>query len=88
MKSLILKSNGTIVVTEPKNEIDFSLEEMQAIVGGYVEVVNLKDGRIIVLNEDGKLKHLPLNVQATQLYNMPDDFIVGDVLVCESSKVK
>lgn len=40
-----------------KNE----LEEMQAIVGGYIEVLPIAEGVAIVCNEEGKMNGLPLN---------------------------
>jgi hypothetical protein len=61
----------------------FQLKQLQAIVGGYIEVVTAHDGRRMVINEEGKLKGLPINLTATKLYRYGDyDSICGDVLVC------
>lgn len=76
----IIKTTGEIIDTEPSNGTDFSLTELQAIVGGFIELVHLPDGRLMVVNEDGKLNGLPFNKKASELY---PDTIVGDVLVCE-----
>lgn len=76
----IIKTTGEIIETQPSNGTDFSLSELQAIVGGFIEVVHLSDGRLMVVNEEGKLEGLPINEKASQLY---PDLIVGDVLVCE-----
>lgn len=84
----VIRTDGTVWEATPKNGKDFKLEEMQAIVDGYIEIVRAKDGRLIVLNEEGKLKHLPVNALATELYCSPDDVIVGDVLVCQPKEVK
>lgn len=87
----IVKTDGSKVNVEPKNGNDFKLAELQSIVGGYIEIIYLPDGKIMVLNEEGKLDGLEVNIQATLLYQAAyrvDDFIVGDVLICESEQVK
>lgn len=87
----IIKSDNTIVNTQPKNGTDFSLEELQQIVGGYIEIVYLLDDYIMVINEEGKLMNLPMNAQATHIYQNHTgcyDTIVGDVLVCKIDRVK
>lgn len=87
----IYKTDGTITTVEPKNCTDYSLEELQAIVGGYIEVLPLNEDEIMVLNEEGKILGLDLNDNATELISeagMWDDFIVGDVLVCKNDEVR
>lgn len=87
----IYKTDGTSIEVKPKNGKDFSLKEMQEIVDGYIEILDLNDGRIIVLNEEGKCSGLPYNHMATLMYRKAYntlDFIVGDVLVCDSKQVK
>ena len=88
----IYKTGGEVIETTPKNGIDFSLSELQAIVSGYIEIINLFDGRIMVVNEEGKLKGLAINHVATRIFNkaFPTTFdvVVGDVLVCDSKQVK
>jgi hypothetical protein len=65
----------------------FSLEELQQYVGGMIEIVALDDGRVMVLNEEGKLLNLPYNAIATELFNQGGRMwwepIAGDVVVCE-----
>ena len=88
--AVIIKTDGTITETKPKNGTDFSLEELRAAIGGgYIEVIRtVDDGRIMVLDEEGKLKKLPVNPKATALYPNLADFICGDVLVCKRQMVK
>ena len=43
-------------------EIDNSLDEMKAIVGGWIEIVGLGGGLDLCCNEEGKLMGLPPNV--------------------------
>lgn len=88
----IYKAHGEMINIEPKNGTDFSLEEMQAIVSGYIEIVYLQNEKIMVLNEEGKLKGLAINHEATRIfrksYPYTNDVIVGDVLVCNETEVK
>ena len=87
----IYKTNGEVLDIEPKNGKDFSLEELQTVVGGYIEIAEMQGGEYMVINEEGKLKGLPFNENATELYQKKvyqGDFIVGDVLVCKKSQVK
>ena len=55
-----------------------SLEIQQGIVGGYITPIYLQDGRIMMVNEEGELKKLPLNKEAT---SMAQQRIVGRVVV-------
>ena len=55
-------------------------------VGGYIEVVpafqlGYEDIRM-VLNDEGKLDDFEINPYATYLYNVKDDYIVGNVIIC------
>lgn len=87
----IIKTNGEVVEVQPKNGTDFQLDELQAIVGGYIEVVSLHDGRLIVCDEEGKLKGYDRNHKATELFRLTlltTDFLVGDILVCDEEEIK
>ena len=79
----LYRTNGTQEQVAPQNGTSFDLKEMQGYVGGYIEIVESPDGRLIVLNEEGKLERLPLNRAATAIYADPHDFIVGDALVVD-----
>lgn len=79
------------VEVQPKNGTDFSLEELQGFVGGYIEIVRLNEGKIMVVNEEGKLLDLPVNLLATipfQLTYGPIDQIYGNALVCKEDEVR
>ena len=85
----IIYTDGLTKAVTPKNGTDFQLDELKAIVGGYIEIVETIDGRLLVLDEEGKLKDKPINMKATRLYKQGMfDFIVGDVLVCETDEIK
>ena len=87
-KAFIITSDSRSNAVLPENGTDFSLGELNKIVGGHIEVVWIDDDHIMVLNEEGKLNGLPFNMAATLLYNNPNDYIVGDVLFCHKSMVK
>ena len=81
----IYKANGEVLDIEPKNGTDFKLEELQAIVGGLIQIIEINNTEIMVMNEDGKLEMLPLNEKATAIYQSgvyAGDIIVGDALIC------
>lgn len=86
----IIKTNGGRKEIEPKNGSFFSLGEMQKIVGGYIEIAYLGNDTLMIVNEEGKLMGLPINSEATILYQqrVTHDVIVGDVLVCSASQVQ
>lgn len=54
-----------------------TLEEAQAFVGGYVEMI-MVDGTQVLINEGGKGLRLPMNEAATMYCNQP---IVGPAMV-------
>ena len=86
-------ADGTNQATDPTNKRDFSLEEMQKIVGGYIEMVYIGNtGYLLVINEEGKFeKPIRVNAAATDAvreFLQKDDFICGDVLFCHRSQIK
>lgn len=87
----IIKANGERESIEPKNGKDFKLDELREIVNGWVEVVWLPNDKIMIVNEDGKLLDLPINQEATTIYQKTfgfNDMIVGDVLLCDANQVE
>lgn len=87
----IIRADGTYAYVQPANGTDFTLKEAQTVVGGRVELVHLYDRRIMLINEEGKLEGLPLNVEATRLFLVDRagyDIIVGDVLVADDSQFR
>ena len=57
----IIRTDGTRREICPANGTDFTLEEMQSIVGGYIEQVELDEETTMVVNEEGKLMMLPFS---------------------------
>ena len=79
----IIRVDGTI---EPLN--DTSLKSLQEAVGGYIEIVNGRNGELIVCDEEGKLKGKAINDTATQMYYNSCDVIVGDVVICAENEIE
>lgn len=91
MKAELITTTNETRDIAPANGKSFSLAEMQAYVGGYIEIITLPDGQIMVMNEEGALQGLPQNALATVMaHNVITSSrgIVGDVIVCDSELVK
>lgn len=74
----------------PKNGKTFGLTEMQEIIGGYVEPIRLNDGRMIIVDEDGKSKDKAVNIPATNILrrdHYTTDYIVGTAIVCDADMI-
>src|SRR5262245_49866534 len=77
----------------PANGRCFSLRELQAMVGGYIEALYLGDGRTFFVNEDGKRLGLPLNRKVNLMLAergrlRPGDSVVGNAVLCDRDEVK
>ena len=88
-KVVLLKADGTREVLTPEKKP--SLEQMQKWVDGWVESVHRNpttgqllrwEGQavVVVVNEEGLLRHLPLNRQATEAFGFT---VVGDCFVLQ-----
>ena len=77
------------VITDKKDEPDY--KAVSKFVGGMVEVVQLPNGDLLLLNEEGKLMGLPLNEKASKLWKETfdndnyitgrNDFVVGPAIL-------
>lgn len=89
MATLIKTTGARKDVTPADGRESFKLIELQSIVGGYIEAVRLSGDLIMWVNEEGKLKGLPVNPEATRMAafcasicGRPwTDPIVGDVVI-------
>ena len=86
--SEVTKGNLRIVIVEPNEkaiimEISNTLEDMQETVGGYIETYEpFEDNCIIVCDEEGKLKGLPLNRAIRDKDGNIIDIICGSFFIC------
>ena len=79
--------DGRVKGIRPSNGVNWSLEELQTLVGGYIEVVLTVDNRFMVINEQGKVMNPPLeaNFPATRLYlHGRRDYIAGPAVVVDT----
>ena len=84
MATFITVEEGVTEV-QPENGTDFTLEELQKFVGGYIQVVRLEGSQRMVVNEEGLIIPLLFNKLATELAGQ---FSVGNVLVIENDQMK
>ena len=71
----------------PKNGKTFELDELQDIVDGCIEIIRLNDGRMIIVDEDGKSNDKAVNIPATNILrrdHYTTDYIVGTAIVCDA----
>lgn len=88
---LIYRSSDQVERIAPKNGKYYQLDELQEIVGGNIEIISGRDGKMIVVDEEGKLKRKDLNERATQWYHVNvyrGDYIVGDALLCNKDRIE
>lgn len=92
MEAEIFKTDGTRHEILPKDGKYFSLEEIQEIVGGYIQMIPcVNPDYLCIMNEEGKLKGLPFNGLATEEVDdnlFMGDYIVGDVLITHRKYVE
>lgn len=78
-------------------EEGYTLDELRAGIGitdkDLIQIVNFQDGRIMIMDEEGKFKGLPRNARATEhaTYHQaifPNDWISGTAIVCPDGWVK
>lgn len=88
---------------KPANGSTFTYAELQKFIGGsgMIEIVPLPSGKVIVVDEEGKLvdeEFWAINQEATKIWNTEypiemypnnnDQTIVGNALVCESAMIE
>lgn len=82
----LINVDETMTEVFPNNPPGFSLEEVQALVGGYVELVSRTihmGSRMMLVDEEGLMKELPFNEKASQIARRP---IVGPALMVSNEE--
>ena len=84
------------IITDQKDEPD--LDTAQKFVGGMVEGITFPNGDYLIINEEGKLRDLPLNSEATMMWRATftkdkyafgyDDFVVGPAILIKKDALK
>jgi len=73
-----------------KNGEYFELEELQELVGGDIEVFVMEDGRIAIVNADGKFDGLSYNIYGTMATgilskkSVSSNILLGNVFITKS----
>jgi hypothetical protein len=87
--------NVTLITTDgKKRKVSINtFDDARQMVCNYqynssVEIIVLMDGSFILIDEEGKLKNLSLNQEATNIAHennciYPSDYLVGDVLLVD-----
>lgn len=57
-----------------------TLSQAQKAVGGFIQMLTLRDGSQMLMDEDGRSKNLPPNLEATMLAEQYGP-VVGSVLI-------
>ena len=61
-------------------EIEHGLENMQELVGGLIDCLDIQNNITIVFDDEGKIKQKPVNMIITR--GTWSDYIVGDIFFC------
>lgn len=85
--NMVINHDGT---TQNLPDGELSLEFMQSVVGGYIEIAHIGNDMLLVCNEEGKLIGLPFNTAATVFCAAHgfNDTIVGNVIICDKNKIR
>ena len=93
--AVLIKPNGNVSVVKPANpEQGFTLDELYKLVEcETVQMVNLLGNKTMWIDEEGKFREVhEVNEMATTMLHkaggMPDDYIVGNALICDEGEVK
>ena len=91
MQTMVIKSDGSIKDAKPMDKKKFTLQELQEVVNGMFEIIELpRQDCYMIVNEERNLLKLPLNMVASQLYEISyavPNQIEGDVMVCNKDLV-
>lgn len=90
--SVLIPVTGLATTIKPAGK-KFTLKELQQLVGGDIELLirlPAPDGRSMFADEDGKRKNLPVNQEATAVFQhaaMSSQKIVGPVVLVAKSEI-
>ena len=87
IQAISIKQDGTVTKVNPSNGDYFSLDELQAFVGGYIEVIHVVGDLLMIVNEEGKLHNQGINSVANLFYLNPYENIVGDVVLINKNQL-
>ena len=96
--AILYMYHGSEVVLKPHPEDKvFTYIKLKAMVGYPIEFVPLPSGKIMIVNEEGKLRGLLKNEKATayfkkeypiEKYPHNNELIVGNALICDADELE
>jgi hypothetical protein len=77
--SIVISPDGNV-----ENLTDTKLKTLQEAVGGYIEIIDIGNGEVLIVNEEGNMLGLPPNHVATKMLGKS---IVGNVVLTNRSNL-
>jgi hypothetical protein len=85
----LIKTDGSRTEVNPRDGVSFHLDELYEMLSCHlIEVVDLPCGKILIIDEEGKITEKPTNQIATMMYAQLSDWIAGDCIVCASNQLQ
>ena len=77
---ILVTTDGEEIIVRHENGEVFTLNELQTLVGGLVEVVpqRVHPDKVYLCDEEGLLKDKEVNISVTETIDYP---VVGDILI-------
>lgn len=93
LEAIVMRVDGTKETVPLPITAGDRLKELQRLVGGFIEVVPLKDGRYLVVHKDEKMRPHSRNATATALVQFDgwvaaDDYIAGTAVIVEEDALQ
>jgi len=95
MIAVLITPRGERQEAIPRNGVAFTVRELQDMVDGYIDIVDIDDELVMVFDVDGNEKDKLFNKKATEILRKahegePDfgDFVSGNAVVCKNHMIK
>ena len=86
----LIRATGEQMTVKPASGGKFTLEELQGFVSGFIERIDLQNGKAMYINEDEKAMQMKCNIEATvclqQRWCLQGDYIAGDAVILDYSE--
>lgn len=86
----LIRATGEQITVKPASGGKFTLEELQGFVSGFIERIDLENGKAMYINEDCKALQMKRNIAATvclqQIGCLQGDYIAGDAVILDYSE--
>lgn len=86
----LIRATGEQMTVKTASGGKFTLEELQGFVSGFIERIDLQNGKAMYINEDGKAMQMKRNIEATVCFQqrgcLQGDYIAGDAVILDYSE--